>query len=316
VDIEGEKSCEDFLVRYRDHFLGNLVSRIREFNQARLVVMAADAYQAARLEQQSWRGTIRALRAIHGNAADQRAFKRQNEINAIQRAAKTICEIAACEAEASGGLIPGTIDLEELFALALLLLGNGRLFATVRGGILKPSLRISPAGDLLSDRSIFDITLRPGVEWTNTRTLSEASRAYRDVRSPDQHVESQSRPWAPELRKAIESEYGVTAEAFASLQYDVVKQAAARNQSAFILRRSELSNALMAAGDVTCQDPAPLLRRLTLAKRASWEDRSSGLSEGSPLSIGHYSAWTAMRIHWFWSRRCLSVMPPCTRCGD
>jgi hypothetical protein len=35
--------------------------------------------------------------------------------------------------------------------------------------MIKPELRISPAGDLLSDRSIFKTIMGPGAEWINTR---------------------------------------------------------------------------------------------------------------------------------------------------
>jgi hypothetical protein len=145
LEITGEDDCKKFLTEYRDHILAMLLTRIRLFNRKQLVLAAAGTYQASRLEQENWRATIGALRAIHGQEADVKAFKRQNAINAVQRAAKVVCEIAACEAPPSGGLRPSFDDLEEMYANALLLFSNSQLFGAIRVGLIEPTLRLSPA---------------------------------------------------------------------------------------------------------------------------------------------------------------------------
>lgn len=142
-EIQGEAECKVFLIHYRDHILTRLISHIKQFSRKQLALAAAETYQAARLEQSSWRATITALRAIHGAQADVNAFKRQNAINAVQRAAKVICEIAACEAPTSEGLAPGFEDLEEMYAHALLLFGNSQLFGAIRAELIEPRLRLS-----------------------------------------------------------------------------------------------------------------------------------------------------------------------------
>ncbi|MCO5131547.1 MAG: hypothetical protein M9932_13430 [Xanthobacteraceae bacterium] len=98
IDIEGEDPCREFLARYKQEMLGSVIRDIHSFNRIALTTTVAHDYQSARREQARWRGTIRALRAIRGDQANQTAFERQNEINAVQRAAKAILEIAACEA--------------------------------------------------------------------------------------------------------------------------------------------------------------------------------------------------------------------------
>lgn len=280
TEIEGEEECKAFLTRYRDDGLDRLIALIRRFDREKLVSLAADSYQAARLEQSSWRATIRALRAIHGSAADARAFERQNSINAVQRASKSVCEIAACEAPESGGVVPGPIDLEEMYARTLLLFGNGQLFASIRAGLVKPQLRISQAGDLLSDRSVLEVSLRPGAEWTNARALDESADAYRRERNEYESAAPSERSALPaDLRNAIEAEYGVAAEAFLDLQYEVIQMAELKGRPVFTARLSELAQALKSNPDYQSDDPLPLLRRLTLTCRQNWRDRSSGLSE-------------------------------------
>jgi len=280
LDINGEEECRNFLTRYRDHILDELIGDIRKFNRQKLVGLAAESYQAARVEQQRWRGTIRALRAIRGATADANAFKHQNEINAVQRAAKSICEIAACEASETGGLNPGRPELGELFAKALLLFGNGQLFAAIRAGLVKPTLRISPAGDLLSDRSVFEVTLKPGAEWTNTRALDDAASAYgRDARQNKAPATEDKLPWEDGLRRALEAEYGDSPEAFFDLQYALIHVAEARGEGAFVIKRSEMCSLLGENHSFPDGDHAALLERLTLPRRPSWRDRSSGLTE-------------------------------------
>lgn len=280
LEINGEDECRDFLTLYRDHILDELISDLRRFDRESLMVLAAEIYQAARLEQSRWRGTIRALRAIQGAAADANAFKRQNAINAVQRAAKSVCEIAACEAPQLGGADPGRTDLDEMFARALLLFSNGQLFASILTGLIEPTLKISPAGDLLSDRSVFQTILKPGAEWTNTRALNIAAEAYgRDRGEKGAEAAEGNLPIDEALRTAVEAEYGVSAEAFIDLQYALIQIAEERGKGAFLMRRSELSCLLVANRQYPSDEPAALLERLTLLRRPSWRDRSSGLSE-------------------------------------
>jgi hypothetical protein len=281
LEISGEEECRSFLTLYRNHILDELIDQVRRFDRKKLVTLAAESYQAARAEQQRWRGTIRALRAINGVvAADANAFKRQNEINAVQRAAKSICEIAACEAPDSEGLNPSRPELEELYAKSLLLFGNGQLFAAIRAGLIKPTLRISPAGDLLSDRSVFEVTLRPGAEWVNTRALSEAASAYgRDAIQGQATTTMDKLPWEAGLRRALETEYGDSPEAFFDLQYALVQVAEARGEGAFAIKRSELCSLLGENRYFPAGDHSALLERLTLPRRHSWRDLLSGLTE-------------------------------------
>jgi hypothetical protein len=287
LEIKGSDDCKKFLTVYRDHILTRLIKQIRQYNRKQLVLAAAETYQASRLEQSSWRATIHALRAIHGREADIKAFKRQNAMNAVQRAAKVVCEIAACEAPSLDGLKPSFYDLEEMYANALLLFGNSQLFAAIRVGLIEPTLRLSPAGDLLSERSIFETTLRPGAEWANTNALNESAASYRRVRSSDAEPETQAKTLNEDLRVALEAEYHVPMTTFANFQYAVIELAEERAEAVFTMRRSELAAALgKAPGDFE-GDLQAFLKRLTLPKRERWLDRSAGLSE-SDIDLGRF----------------------------
>lgn len=271
ADVSGEDACREFLKEYRDYVLGSVITDFRRFDRKALIELAARRFQAARNEQSRWRGTIRALRSIRGVAADDDAFVRQNEINAVQRAAKTVAEIAACEAAPVGGLIPGRAEADELFARALLLVANGQLFAAIRGGLIPPTIRISPAGDVLCKREVFAKVLEPGATWLHARALNEADKRYGRVKEPEESPPSERLGWSDELRAAVEAEYGASAEAVIDIQFAVIQMAEKRGQGVFFARHSELLAELKENSAYPQDDVSPLLRRLTLGCRRSWD---------------------------------------------
>lgn len=278
AEIEGEGACAAFLAQYDHKTLTTLIEKVRRFDRMHLTRSAAKRYQSARAEQQAWRRTIRALRAIGGTVADRDAFRRQGEINAVQRAAKTVCEVAACEAPEIGGLTPARYDLDDMFATALLLFGNGQLFSAIRSGLIEPKLRVSPAGDLLSNRSIFDRTLRPAAEISNKRLLDDAAESYLEDRQPGRRDKA-SKPWDGDLSAALTAEYGDSDLAFLDLQVAVSQIAESGRTDVFVMRRSELCTRLNENTEFPKGDHAPLLARLTLPRRASWSDKSSGATD-------------------------------------
>lgn len=282
-EIEGEDECKEFLAEYRQAILASLISDIRGFSRIGLLTSATHNYQAARREQTRWRGTIRALRAIRGEQANQTAFERQNEINAVQRAAKAILEIGACEAPDSG-LEPGRADMEELYAKVLLLIGNSQLFAAVRGGLIPPKIKLSPAGDLLTERGIFSKLLEPAAVWTTNRTLDYASDEYLK-RGQEPHTPLDERlGWHLDLRSAVEAEYGVPAEAFVDLQFALTQLAEASDLSVIPAKHSELAKILADNPSFPRCDPLPMLQRLTLRRRASWHAELSD----ADIDIGRF----------------------------
>ena len=277
-EFMGEEQCRDFLESYYNFVLKELIAHIKTFNRNQLIVASAQSYQAARGEQHTWRTSIRALRSIHGEGADKIALERQSAMNAVQRAAKVICEIAACESPENGGSMVGQDDLDEMYARALLLFGNGQIYASIRAGIVDPHLKISPAGDLLSDRSVFAKTLTPSTIRLNTKTLNNSANNYVS-RNIQQEKEPQGRlALTDSLRLAIEKEYSCPAEAFVDLQFVLLQLAEERKEDVFTIPRSELISLLAKNKAYPKCDASALLDRLTLVRRDSWFTKTEWLT--------------------------------------
>ncbi len=289
LEINGEAECKDFLISYSRQQLLKLIDEIRTFNRDSLVLLACENYLAARAEQSQWRNTIKAMRSIYGPDANSRAFERQNAINALQRSTKIICEIAACEAQSVGGNVPDKIDLDEMCARVLLSISNEQLLASILSKLIEPNLKISPAGDILGDRSISEKALKPGAEWSNMRALNEAERSYGKPIQKNDDVNSveEALNIDPQLREAIEAEYSTSAESFFDLQYAIVQQAEAFGKSAYVIKRSELQMFLDQNENYPSVNLSGFLERLTLRKRLNWHEMS-GAQKESDFDINRF----------------------------
>ncbi len=273
-EIDGKKECLAFIFQYIDEMLQSLITDIRRYDRAELCVMCAKCHQDARREQTLWRRTIRAMRAIHGDSGDANALKRQFEINAVMRSAKVICEIAACEAPISGAAQPSRTEVDEMFAKSLLIFGNGQLYGAIVTDFIPAKIRISPAGDLMTDRGAVTNILSPGVEWVTRKRFDEAAEAY-GLR--EESEDPQRQPFDMALRRALEAEYGISVEGFLDLQYALAELAEERKQPVPVLLRSELAKWLTENDGYHCREPLALLERLTLPARSAWLDLSSGI---------------------------------------
>jgi hypothetical protein len=277
-EFSGEEECRAFLSSYYEFVLKELIEQIRPFNRESLLRNAALAYGAARAEGDRWKRTIRAMRSIHGASVDVSALERSSEFNAVQRAAKAICEIGACEAQEIGGAMPANEDLDEMFARSLLLFGNGQLYATIRGGLVKPHLKISPAGDLLSDRSLFEKTFIPSTQRAHSKSLDDAAESYVSrLEKEDESEVGDKLPWSDEFRTAVSAEYNCSPEAFVDLQFRIIQLCEATQQGVIVMRRSELAMAVTSE-DFPDRDIAGLLERLTLKRRDEWQAQPEGYS--------------------------------------
>lgn len=277
-EFSGDDECRNFLKAYNGFVLSELIARIKEFNRTRVILASAARYQAGRAEQRSWRVSIRALRSIRGTVADETALERESAINVVQRAAKIICEIAACEAPEDGDATPGDDDLDEMYARALLLFGNGQLYACIRAGIVPPHLKISPAGDLLSDRSIFEKTMLPAAVRQNIRTLDSAAADYAVRNSQQMREEQEALTWSDELRNAVEKEFSASAEAFVDFQFTLLQMVEERREGEFIAQRSDIAANLAKNENYPATDATSMLARLTLKRRNSWHEEADWLT--------------------------------------
>ncbi len=271
--IKGEEACGRFLRDYKQATLKDLISEIEKYDRQSLTTFAIQAYHAACRSSQQWDTTIKAVRSIKKEDADRTALSHKNSINGAKRAAKAIAELAAVEADPSGkGRVTGEIDFEELSAKALILIGNMQLLSSMKAGLIGDNLQISPAGDLLSDRTIFDKTLRPAAEKSSVKKFDDAERAYVRERENEHDIQKTSdQEHFGQLDAATQAEYHCTRQALVDLAYAITEICEAEGSGIVVYSQADLLSAIQSVSAYEHEVGIETIERLTLYCRKSWD---------------------------------------------
>jgi hypothetical protein len=150
--------------------------------------------------------------------------------------------------------------------------------------LIPAKIRISPAGDILTEREILDRVVRPGAEWIVRKRHDEAAQGYgaREV-----GADLEQKPLDPALKEALEAEYRISVEGLFSLQFALAELAEEHNQPVPVLLRSQLALWLARNERFRGGKALPLLERLTLPSRKGWLDLSQGLRP-SDIDLGKF----------------------------
>jgi len=135
-----------------------------------------------------------------------------------------------------------------------------------RGGFLKPKIRISPTGDVLSDHSFGETTLEPIAQIKHAQDRESESDSYHS-----HYAEPNPAPSQPDgFLEAIEAEFNLPAEAFFSLSGALTELAIQHKTSTWIVRLSSLAERLATQEGFQGYDLMPALQRLLLPSRPGW----------------------------------------------
>lgn len=273
VRIEGKAECIAFLNKLAESELSALLAAARSFDRVALVETALHSLQAALGDQRNWDTTARALRAIHGVDGDFNvSLEHRNLANGVIRASSLLAEIAACESPSDGGGLVGQMDLEELQARVLGVFVAGDTLPGLYADRIRPLVLVSPTGEMLYDQSF---------QRTTVRVSAERRHGAERARSSDEYLtrfdKSESKlDLSDEFLAAVQAEYGVphsTLKEFPMATFDVARK---RGAGVLILRRSELLAELASFKEYRDLHFAPLLDRLTLARRNGWSTAVPG----------------------------------------
>lgn len=272
-NILGAEACFEFLMAHNQDTLKELCNLTARFDRQQLVTKALAMMQSAQAEGKVWAMSARALRAIYGAGADDKAsFEERNKINAVIRGCSILTEVAASHGAGTGGRDVGDMDLDDLLALALLHFQGAELIPPIRGGFLKARIDISPTGHILYDHGFGKATLEviARVRHRQTRnSQSDEYHTYYEDRRSDADIP------APYL-EAIEAEFELPADAYFSLSGALCSLVMDDQTSTLVIRQSDLVARLSQLPGFTGFDLRPALRRLTLPCRPGWYEIPPG----------------------------------------
>lgn len=274
--IEGKEDCIAFLTAFNARALEKLTSAVRAFDRRELVTACLKAMQGAQGELRNWDNTAPALRAIHGEAQDlENSLEALSNANGVLRSSAIIAEVAAAEALEVGGRSVGRMDLEELQAAALMVFLSGDTLPALYADRIAPTIKISPAGDVLYDHEFHDQTVRSTVTIRHRIERQAAVENYR--RRFDREHDPQD--VGAELDEALAAEYGVPHSVIREFAGALAYLAGERGEGVFVLKRSALIEQLSGIEGLERIDFAPLIDRFTLKSRSTWSDFPSDATQ-------------------------------------
>ena len=276
-EVRGVEDCVALVRACIAREVTDLRAMVARYDRAGLVVAALGAQQAAMLEARTWETTARATRAIHGVERDfDFSQEQRNHIHSVLRCSSLIAEFGQVDAALSGGLAVGRMDLEELQAKVMALIHVADMLPALISGQQPPFLRISPSGDLQSDRRFSDTTLKATAMQLHAMDRLQADRNY-DLRY-ERQVPSESDDDG--LGAALEAEYGAHQDVLRELAMSVAHLAIAEGSDVYVGSRSRLLADLAKDELLAIADLAPLIDRLTLPTRDGWTDLPAGGAAG------------------------------------
>ncbi|GAA0399336.1 hypothetical protein GCM10009093_27350 [Brevundimonas terrae] len=276
-EIRGVEDCvalvRALLARETDDFR----ALVGKYERADLVVSALRSQQAALAEARSWETSARAMRAIHGVEADLRfSLEQKSQFNTVIRCSTLIAEFAQTDAKSDGGWAVGRMDVEALQAKAMALIHVADTLPALISGHQTPFLSVSPSGDLRSDHTFSDTTLKATATQLHARDRSEADANYGRRRD----ASNATVPADADLAEALEAEYGVPHAVLREFADALGHLVIADGVYVVVRRRSALLQDL-AEDEILKGSPLePLLGRLILPWRDGWSDIPDGAVAG------------------------------------
>ena len=274
VRITDKASCLAFLRRFVDDAIQRILADLRPYNRNHLILFALRGLQSALAEEALWRRSARALRAIHGVERDfSMSMSKVMAANAVLRANSMLVELAS-EASQDEGIEIGTIDFQNFQARAIQLFQTADMFPAYASDRIEPEIHLSPTGDILSKHDFHEAAVGRVAEKRHARDRDNASKEY-VARFEKQKLDPLPNE---ELASAIQVEYGVSISVFREFSVAAAHIAYERNEGVFVLRRSELIEALSKVEFVSEMDFSPLIGRLSLPFRNTFAELPKGYS--------------------------------------
>lgn len=271
--LQGKGSCLDFLQAFAAAHWTLLLDSVAMFDRTKLVTAVLSRFQAAANEQQRWKSTAAALRAVHGADADRQASHEvMVHANGTMRACALLAEIAGSHAASKGGLVPGIMDVDDLAARTLMLFHVEDMSAAIRLDRAPATFSIGPTGNVLFENEFSARTLQYSSTIHHAETRDEDVSGYAsNFKESDNELRIDTA-----LAEAVEAEYGCDYLAFVDMSFAPAQIAIDDGNDVVVLHRSALVERLETLEPFRGKSLAAMITRLTLPVRQGWRDHPTG----------------------------------------
>lgn len=238
-----------------------------------LVKMALMNHDAAAWDRHNWGQTASALLALYDDAVD--VIAASNRLEAQRGIAglgsRVIVEMAVCTSLEAGGATATQADFDALLADVAILIECANQADAIHWKLAATLPKVNGNGSLSFDTSFLEREQRPYVEAHGELSFRGAARSYAGLFSKS--GEPRELGLDPRFLAAIETEWGLTIEAFARFVTDISIEAAAQGTNVLRLKRSEVVERLGGdPEDFPAADAGRAYDTLTLKPRAQWDE--------------------------------------------
>lgn len=241
-EVLGKEACIDYLNRLVSNLEDELCQLLRGFNRRQLVEALLSNYERAAAQKEWWRRTASAQLGLASDKAATLGAMARNEykLNGVSQSTRIVIEAAVCESLATGGAVPGNLDLTRLMALASTLFGVGGWSDSIRWDVVPPRLIIRPLGDVQVHSDFFDAILDPFAKATSDQRFLDAASSYgsnfeEPKGTPTDEVEGMGG-----FTAAWEEEFGVSFDSMRRFIDRLEDVGINQQKCVFALRKSEL----------------------------------------------------------------------------
>jgi hypothetical protein len=274
-EVAGQPQCNEFLNALVAHLESELCSELSQFDRTALVTMALRNYELAMVQQGTWRRTASANLALHCDREATLATiaKQEFDNNGVLLASRVLIELAVCECPLTGGIVPGDMDLALLLARLMLVMTLGDWSDAIYHGGMKPSVLVTPLGDVHVETSFLDAVVEPFGHLVNDSILDSSIANY----AKNYEAVSVDPATEPTLDAvflaAWREEKQFDLEALRQFVADVESFAIGRKEAILTVRRSELLQ-LYSAEDGAAET---IVSSLTTKPRPAWREVPPGM---------------------------------------
>jgi hypothetical protein len=280
-NIQSKDKCLTYLNSLVRHLEDELCTELRLFDRAVLIRMLLRNHEAASVDQDRWMRTAAAVLSLHEDkaAAMKVIANHQFRLNAVFQATRLLAEIAICECPLAGGQIPARTDLSRLMATVLVIQQYGGWSDAMRWNVMKPTLRITPLGDVHAKLGFIDKIIEP------------FSRAANDVRVHDAVDNYATNLTAAEPRRSVgdlldrqfldawQEETGASLDEMRLFMDYLENMGVEKSSAVFEIRRSALMAIKTDEGSLSEASANAIVNFLTLRSRPVWRQVPAGFED-------------------------------------
>lgn len=280
ASISGVVECVAYLDRLVDGIWNRLKDRIGGLNRSAAISKLLLSHEAAYSDAQRWRRTFFAVRSLHDDkeVATRRAAEHLARLSAADLACRLLVEICNCEAPQDGQRKLGDVELGGLMADVMLLHYMGNYRDAIRFGAMEPTIRISPAGDVLMNHDFSDTVVSRLGYIHQTTTLAHEAKHYRRMYTPTTIEARVEGCFDADFMMVWTAEFQATLDQFRAFVDALEDEGVRRSSPVLAMRRSEIISSVERSHGLAGTIVAAILDRLTLATRACWHQSPPGFS--------------------------------------